>query len=301
MKTILITGGTGLVGQHLQKLLLEKGYHVNILSTNPVKADLKTIFYWEPKSNEIDINAFKNVDTIVHLAGANIAEGRWSADRKKLIVDSRTETSNLIFNTLKKTQHQVKTIVSSSATGYYGAITTEKKYQETDKSEPDFLGDTCLKWENSVDAFKQLSMRVVKLRTGIVLAKEGGIIKKLSFPIKCGLACALGSGNQYMPWIHIDDLCNMYLKAIEDEQLQGAYNAVAPTDVTNKIFTKAFANSIHRPFFMPAVPAFFLKLILGEMSAILLTGSKVSSRKISETGFTFKYADITKAFNNLLN
>ena len=301
MKTILITGGTGLVGKHLQKLLLQKEYEVKILSTNLEKVDSETIFYWDPATNAIDIAAFANVDTIVHLAGANIAEGRWTSERKKLIVDSRVQTTHLIFNTLKKIPHQVKTIVSASATGYYGAITTEKKYHEEDAAESDFLGSTCKQWENAVDDFNQARIRVVKLRTGIVLANEGGIVRKLAFPVKCGLACSLGSGNQYMPWIHIDDLCNMYLKAIEDKHLQGAYNAVAPSDITNNEFTGAFANSLHKPFFMPAVPAFFLKLLLGEMSAIVLTGSKVSSQKISETGFTFKYADITKAFNNLLN
>ncbi len=299
-ETILITGGTGLVGKQLQLKLIAKGFNVRILSSNKALCNNLTIFYWDITTNTIDANALKLVDYVIHLAGANIAEKKWTSLQKQLIIDSRTKTTQLIVDSLKANNQSLKAFISSSATGYYGAITSDKIYTETDCSASDFLGTTCQQWENSVGAISALGIRTVILRTGIVLAKNGGAIAKLILPAKLGLSSALGNGNQFFPWIHSDDLCDMYLKAIEDVSMNGVYNAVAPQHVSNKDFTKAFVKSLNKPFFMPNVPAFLLKLILGEMAIMLLTGSRVSCHKIETTGFQFKYKTIDEALKNIV-
>lgn len=294
-KYILITGGTGLVGKKLQQQLLSKGYGVKILSSNKKKCDNNTVFYWDITTKTIGENSVENVDYIIHLAGANIADGKWTTKQKQLIIDSRTITTQLLYETLKKRNHQLKAFISASATGYYGAITTATIFNEGNSAANDFLGVTCKKWEESVNEFSSIGIRTVILRTGIVLSKNGGAIKKLLRLAELGLAAALGSGKQYFPWIHIDDLCNMYVKVIEDENISGVYNAVAPQHITNFEFTKALTRSVKKPFFMPNIPTFAIKLLLGEMAIILLEGSRVSAEKIIQTGFKFNYENIDKA------
>lgn len=299
-KNILITGGTGLVGKRLQELLKLKGYSIKLLSSQKPLCNGTDIFHWDYATQYIDEKALENVDYIIHLAGANIAEKKWTSERMRLIIDSRSKTAELLFNALKNNTHSVKAFISSSATGYYGAVTSQTIFRETDAAATDFLGMTCQQWENSVQPINALGIRTVLLRTGVVLANHGGAIAKLKTPAKFGLSAALGSGKQYFPWIHIDDLCNMYLKAIEDENLYGPYNAVSPQHVTNKEFTQALATTLHKPYFLPNVPAFILKLALGEMALILLEGSRVSSDNIQRAGFEFQYRTINEALQNIL-
>lgn len=291
MAKILITGGTGLVGTKLTEMLLYKKHTVVILSRNPKK---ENEFKWDVSKNYIDEKAFLNIDYIIHLAGAGIADKRWSEKRKKIIVDSRVKTANLIFDYITKLKIDIKGFISASGIGYYGAITTDKIFKETDKVGNDFLGEVCQKWENAAHQFKNLNIPVTILRTGVVLSKTGGALDKMKTPI----ISPLGSGKQYLPWIHIDDLCEMYIKSIENN-LTGIFNAVAPEHHTSKTFSKALAKSINRPFISVNAPSFMLKLLFGEMSKILLEGSRISAKKIEGANFNFQFPKLKTALKNL--
>jgi len=300
MDKVLITGGTGLVGKHLSEKLKEKDYSVVLLSRKKnVETEIST-YSWDLDKEEIQTGALESVDYIIHLAGANIGEKRWTAKRKKQIIDSRIKSSGLIYDKIKHKEIKPKAFISASAIGYYGAITAEKVFYETDLPASDFLGETCRLWEQSADKFKNSDTRVVKIRTGVVLAEQGGALSKMIVPVKLGFGSAIGSGKQYMPWIHIDDLCNIYIKAIEDIQMSGAYNAVAPQHTTNVEFTRALASILKKPFWFPAIPAFMLKMIFGEMAEMLLRGSRVSSEKIIKAGYKFKFANLQAALTDLL-
>ena len=299
MKTILITGGTGLVGSYLCKKLLEKGYNVNILSRNSKPdADIPT-YAWDVDKNEIEKAAIESADFIVHLAGANIGDQRWTNKRKQVIVDSRVKTGDLIFEKTKKIKNKIEAFVTASAIGYYGTITSNRIFRESDPPANDFLGQTCQRWEQSADRFKELGIRTVKIRTGVVLTREGGALSKMKAPIKIGLGSAIGNGQQYLPWIHIDDLCGIYIKAIEDNHMKGAYNAVAPEYITNKDFNAAIASVLQKPFWFPNIPAIALKILFGKMSELLLKGSRVSAEKIMEE-YNFKFATLQSALTDLI-
>lgn len=211
MATILITGGTGLVGRFLCKKLKEKGYSVAILGRTSQKNGETPTYSWDIDRNEIEKEAIEKADYIIHLAGANISERRWTAKRKKLIIDSRVKSAQLIFEKLNQNINQVKAFISASAIGYYGTITTNKIFYETDPPDKDFLGETYRQWEQSADSFEKLGIRTVKIRTGIVLTKHGGVLAKMITPIKLGVCSAIGNGRQYLPWIHIEDLCDIYI------------------------------------------------------------------------------------------
>ena len=306
METVLITGGAGLVGRHLSKKLLEKGYNVAVFSRRMIKGKAEekdrkgtTYFYWDVDRDEIGEDIITKADYIIHLAGANIGEKRWTNKRKKIIIDSRVKPAHLIFTKIKNSNHNLKAFISASAIGYYGAITSEKIYSETDPPYDDFLGTVCQKWEQASFQFKKLDVRTVVLRTGLVLAGDGGALERMKIPVKLGVGSAIGKGNQYMPWIHIDDLCNIYIKAIEDAKMTGIYNAVAPEFNTNKEFMRALALSFHKPYWFPNVPKYILKLLFGEMSTILLLGSRVSSEKIINAGFIFQYPHLKTALHDL--
>jgi len=300
MERVLITGGSGLVGKHLNKKLTEKGYEVLILSRNKTQINKSNVFYWNPEKEEIDSEAIEKADYIIHLAGANIGEKRWVKKQKQVILDSRVKTANLILKTIKEKNLKPKAFISASATGYYGAITSNKEFTETDSSANDFLGKTCNLWEKSADEFTQVGIRTVKIRTGLVLSKKGGALYKMLLPVKIGFGSPIGSGKQIMPWIHIHDLCNIYIKAIEDIKMEGAYNAIAPEHLTNKEFMKTLATVLKKPFWFPNVPSFVLKILFGEMSQIILKGSRVSSKKIMKAGYDFEFTNLKTAFKNLL-
>tara|TARA_B100000809_G_scaffold42294_1_gene36757 strand:+ start:1105 stop:1980 length:876 start_codon:yes stop_codon:yes gene_type:complete len=291
MSKILITGGTGLVGTRLTQMLVDRNHDVVILSRNPKN---KNEFKWDISKNYVDTEAFKNVDYIIHLAGAGIADKRWNDERKKIIIDSRVETANLIFNAIRENNISIKGFISASGIGYYGAVTTTTIFKETDTVENDFLGDVCKKWEDAAHQFSTENIPVTILRTGIVLAKKGGALDKMKTPI----ISPLGSGKQYLPWIHIDDLCQMYIQSIEAD-LIGIYNAVAPQHHTSITFSKALAKSINRPYIGIGVPGFMLKILFGELAIILLEGSRISTKKIEKNGFSFRFKTLKKALYNL--
>jgi uncharacterized protein (TIGR01777 family) len=291
MSKILITGGTGLVGTRLTQMLVDRNHDVVILSRNPKN---KNEFKWDVSKNYVNIEAFKNVDYIIHLAGAGIADERWNAERKKIIIDSRVKTANLIFNVIKENSIKIKGFISASGIGYYGAVTTTTIFKETDTVGNDFLGDVCKKWEDAAHQFSTESIPVTILRTGIVLAKKGGALDKMKTPI----ISPLGSGNQYLAWIHIDDLCQMYIQSIEAD-LIGIYNAVAPQHQTSITFSKTLADSIKKPYLGIGVPGFILKILFGELAVILLEGSRISTKKIEKNGFSFRFKTLKKALYNL--
>lgn len=290
MAKILITGGTGLVGTKLTKLLIEKKHEVVILSRN---ATQKNEFEWNISKNFIDEKAFDSIDYIIHLAGAGIADERWTSERKEILIDSRVKSANLLFQKVKELNIPLKGFISASGIGFYGAITSDKIYKETDDLGNDFIASICEKWENAALQFEKEKIPVTILRTGIVLSEKGGALEKMRTPV----VTPLGSGKQYLAWIHIDDLCEMYLKAVEGN-LIGIYNAVAPEHHTSFSFSKALAKSIKKPFVGIAVPSFLLKAMFGELAIILLEGSRISSKKIENSGFSFKFKKLEKALDS---
>ena len=298
-KNVLISGGSGFVGNHLTNLLLSKGYTVSILSRSE-RQNKKDIFYykWDVAKQFIEEEAVLKADYIIHLAGENIAEKRWTAKRKAAIIDSREKSAQLLYIVLKKHYKKLDAFVSASAVGYYGAVNGQEICSEDDAPANDFLGYACQKWEDSIDFIENLNIRTVKIRTGLVMGRNDGFLKKLIPLFKYRLGSALGSGKQYMPWIHIDDLCGIYLKAIVDNEMSGPYNAAVNDDTTNSIFSKTLARIFGYSIWLPNVPEFVLKIALGEMSKIVLTGRRVSSDKIEKTGFEFKYTNLEEALKD---
>lgn len=296
-KRILLTGGSGGLGRHLTNLLLNNGFSVSVLSRNKGKDSRVQTYLWDVDKGVIDEECINGVDVIVHLAGAGIADKRWTDERKKVIVESRTQSIALLYNLLKKKPHQVKAVVSASGIGYYSDRGDELL---TESSAPanDFLGQCCVLWEQAVDEAKALGLKVAKFRTGVVLDKQAGALPQLAAPVKFGFGAALGDGKQWMPWIHWQDVADMYLFAIEHE-LEGVYNMVAPNPVTNKQLTQAVAKQLKKPMWLPNVPAFALKLALGEMSTLVLGSTKASADKIMQAGFKFKFYSIDKALEDI--
>jgi uncharacterized protein (TIGR01777 family) len=296
---ILITGASGLLGTHLSQLLLQKGYEVVQLGRSKRAGSIPS-FVWNVEKQEMDMKVLEGVDTIVHLAGAGIADKRWNEARKKEILESRTQSTELLFNTLRQTTHQVKNFISASAIGYYGFEESEAVFTEESNAGKDFLAHVTQQWEAEADKITALGIRLVKIRIGIVLSGKGGALTEMAKPIQWGVGAPLGSGKQCMSWIHIDDLCALFSKAIEDEQWHGAYNAVGKSWVTNAELTKVIAKVLHRPLWLPPIPSFVLKIILGEMASLVLNGSKVSNAKVERSGFNYAYTGLEKAVANLL-
>jgi uncharacterized protein (TIGR01777 family) len=304
---ILVTGATGLVGKELVLTLLAKKHHVHILSRDSKKAmgifptsnQLK-FFDWNYHSNIFPKEALVGVDRIVHLMGENIAEARWSNKQKAEILNSRVESLKSIFETLK--QHpeiKISKLISTSAIGIYGTDKI-KKFDETSETEKlGFLAFVCQEWEKIALKFKELPTNVAILRVGIVLSNHGGALKKMLLPFKLGIGGTIGSGNQYMSWIHVRDLVNLYVKAIEDTKFDGIINAVSPQVVTNREFTKSLATALNRPSFLP-VPSLALKAVLGEMSELLLEGQWVNPQKAIDHKYKFEFENIDAAFNQLV-
>ena len=300
-KNVLISGGTGFIGKHLTNLLIANGYSVSILSRSPKQNTTDISYYqWDVDQNYIDEKAVLNADYIVHLAGEGIAEKRWTSKRKQAIVQSREQSIQLIYEVLKKHDKKLDAFVSASGIGIYGAKNGLEICNENTPPANDFLGTTCQKWEAAADTIASLGIRTVKIRAGLVLGKGEGFLKKLSPIFKLGLGSALGSGKQYMPWIHIDDLCGIYLEALNNTALTGAYNAAICDDTTNEFFSKTLAKILGHLVWLPNVPAFVLKMVLGELAQILLTGQRVSSNKIEATGFQFRYKILEKALKDCL-
>lgn len=299
MATILVTGGSGLIGSKLCYRLKERGFEVVLLS-RVGSSDLDRTFRWNPEKCEIEDGAVESADYVIHLAGANIGDKKWTFRQKQTIIDSRVKSANLIFNQLQEKGHQIRAFISSSAVGYYGSEPTDKEFSEKDSPGNDFLSEVCIQWEDAADQFQRAGIRTVKVRTGVVLTKTGGALAEMKNPVVSGIGSPLGNGKQYIPWIHIDDLCEIYVKAIMDEHMQGAYNAVALDVRTNAEFMQLLAKVLNKPFWFPKVPSFILKLMLGERASIVLKGNKVSGKKIVDEGFDFKYYDLETALRDLM-
>lgn len=297
---VLITGATGMIGSRLSDLCRESGMIVHYLTTSKSKIEKREDykgFYWDPKSEEIEKECIDGVTTIIHLAGASIAE-KWTSEYKETIIKSRTETAALLYDTLKNNEHQVENFISASAIGKY-PDSLEKLYFEDDEVLADnFVGTVVKKWEAAADRFSNLAIDVAKIRVGLVLSEKGGMLEKVRKPIEMNVGAPLGSGKQWQSWIHLDDLAGIFLHAIE-RQLTGVYNAVAPNPVTNKEMTKQLADQLNKPLWLPNVPKFVLKTMLGEMSQIVLSSQLVSCKKIEEHGYKFKYSNLSKALEDL--
>ncbi|WP_037315407.1 TIGR01777 family oxidoreductase [Salegentibacter sp. Hel_I_6] len=298
---VLITGATGLIGSKISRSCRDKGIEVHYLTTSKDKLENKPDykgFYWNPNENEIDSKAIEGVDAIINLVGASIAE-RWTPEQKEKILKSRTETASLLYKCLQENEHQIKQVVSASAIGVYPS-SLEKLYTEEDQGVDDsFVGEVVVKWEEAVDNFKDLGIEVAKIRIGLVLAENGGMLEKLKEPVNFNVGSPLGNGKQWQSWIHIEDITGIFMYALENK-LTGVYNAVAPNPVTNKEMVNEVASQLGKPVWLPNVPKVALKLVLGEMAHIVLSSQLVSSDKIEREGYSFNYVNLTKALEDLI-
>lgn len=293
---ILITGGSGLIGSRLTELLASKGWEVAHLGRSK-KSTLAKHFTWNIDNGRVEENALDNVHTIVHLAGASVGSGRWTRSRKKEILDSRILSTRLLLEAVRKTR-EVKTLITASGVNYYG-YDRGKTFSEEDPGGHDFLSTVTQAWEREADRFADHGVRVVKLRIGMVLSRQGGALPRLALPVRLFVGAPLGRGHQVYSWIHIDDLCGIIIKAIKDQSMVGAYNAVAPSPVTNGEMTRALAASLRRPLWLPSVPGIILRLVLGEMADIALEGNRVSCERILSSGYRYRFPNITSALKEI--
>ncbi|MEO6347763.1 MAG: TIGR01777 family oxidoreductase [Aquaticitalea sp.] len=299
--TILITGATGLIGSEIVKQCHKENILVHYLTTSKKKIEHSANykgFYWNPKKGIIDNDCFTHVDTIINLAGSSISK-RWSSSYKKVILESRLQSLQLLKETLMKIEHQVKHLISASAIGIYPDSFTnyyEEKYPETS---PTFLGEVTQQWEEKADEFLKLNLKVSKIRIGLVLSEKGGALPQMLKPIKLGVGAAFGNGKQWQSWIHIEDLARIFVYAAQ-QQLEGTFNGAAPNPVTNTDLTKAVAKTLHKPLFLPNIPEFLMKLVLGEMHILLFESQRVCSKKIEENGYHFEYSNLQPALEDIL-
>jgi uncharacterized protein (TIGR01777 family) len=298
---VLISGATGLVGNDLVQLLLKEGYHIHYLTTSRDKIKNKdnyTGFYWNPEKGEIDTNSLNGVDAIIHLAGASISK-RWTKKYKQEIIDSRVLSTNVLYNLLKSNPHTVHQFICASATGIYPDSPDKVYNEDSPERDNSFLSTVVQKWEAAADQISELGIKVAKVRTGLVLSGKGGVLKELAGPVRFGIGSAFGSGKQVQSWIHADDLTRIY-EYILKEELEGVYNAVAPHPVTQDELVKTIAKVLGKPCFMPNLPHFLMKAVLGEMSTLLFDSQHVSARKIIDAGYQFKFLSLEKAIGEEL-
>lgn len=298
---VLITGATGLIGSELVKQCHAENIAVNYLTTSKEKIENKENykgFYWNPKTGEIDIACFKDVSTIINLVGASISE-RWTKSYKKIILDSRVETANLLYEKLSNIDHTIGHFISASGISIYPNSKTKLYNEECNEVDNSFLAEVVVAWEAAASQFRNLGMEVSKVRTGMVLAKEDGALPQLIKPIDLGLGAPLGSGKQWQSWIHLNDIAGIYLFLLQNN-FEGIYNAVAPGPVINKKLTKKIAKQLDKPLWLPNIPEFVLKAVLGEMAVLVLEGQLVSSKKLQEVGYKFKFYNIESALQDLL-
>lgn len=283
---ILVTGGSGFIGSEICNQLIAKGYEVAILTRNKKTISINQ-YVWDIDNGIIDPAAIKFADAIIHLAGENISSKRWTEKQKKKILESRLKSTKLIYKYVKNASVKPKLIISASAIGYYGNKTTEKIYSEESPNGTDFLAKTVFNWEESMSLFTELKIRTIILRLGVVFSIKGGALKKILLPVKFGFVNPIGSGNQYIPWVSLNDIANLFLFLIANKNIKGVYNAVHPEQINNKELMQKIAIIKNKPFIPIGVPPFLLKLVYGEMANTILHGSHVSSSKITNTGFIF--------------
>lgn len=297
MATVLITGGSGLIGRALTKVLLARGDQVRWLSRQAGMVDGVLAYRWDVARGVLDADALQGADRIVHLAGSGIADKRWSPARIAELIASRAESSRLLLRAAREAGHHPQCFVSASGAGYYGAVTREAPFNEDDPPASDTIARITVEWERAVDEWSALC-RVVKLRTPVVLATEGGALPKLAAPARWGLAAPLGSGKQWMPWVHIDDLVRAYLHALDADAMRGAYNIVGGNS-TNGDFTRALARALRRPQWLPPVPGMLLRIALGELAALLLEGSPIDGTRMRHQ-LPLQHTELNEALSSLL-
>jgi uncharacterized protein (TIGR01777 family) len=293
-QNILISGGTGLVGRHLRDLLEEKGNVVRLLSRREKQDD--RYYFWDLKKGILDERAIEFADVIIHLTGENVSSKRWTEEQKRKIFDSRIKSTELLFEKVKGAKKKPSLFLSASAVGYYGIAKSDKEAREDDQSGDDFLAETVAAWEKSVLKFEELDVKTIRMRFGVVISKDSAFLSKISLPVKLGLGAAVGSGDQFVPWIAIDDLVRIVNMLLSDEKANGVYNVVAPENITNREMMKELAHAMNKPFFLPNIPAFVIRLLYGEMGDIILYGKKVSASRIQSLGYQFHY----KHFKDLI-
>lgn len=296
---MLITGASGLIGRRLTEWLLQKGCRVSHLGRS-IRKGVVPSFQWDPQKGTLDARAFEGVDTIIHLAGAGIADKRWNASRKKEILDSRIQSTTLLHDFLSTNPHGVRAIVSASAIGYYGFSLENTVLREDSPAGSDFLSSVVVQWEQAIDQLDLPGIRMVKIRIGIVLANNGGALKEMARPVAWGIGAPLGTGRQIVSWIHLDDLCGIFIKAVQDDLMHGVYNATAPNPASNRELMQAIAHRMGRPLLLPPIPPLILRMAVGEMADLVLFGSHVSSQKIQDAGFAYTYPTLQEALENLL-
>jgi len=315
METVVITGGTGMIGSSLAKLLADNGYEVALLSRSAAKSKAHNgldrgarqgpaTFHWDPAAKSIDEEIIRRADYIINLAGAGVADKRWTSSRKREIVESRVQSGELIVKSLNEIPNSVKAVISISGIGWYGEdsqIANPLPFTEEMPADQGFLGQTCVKWEASVTPVNKLGKRLVIFRTGIVLSNSGGALVEFKRPLRFGIATILGTGKQVVSWIHIDDICRLFLTAIRDPSLNGVYNAVSPQPVTNRQLVLELAKCRQRFYIPITVPAFALKVALGEVSIEVLKSATVSCDKLLEKGFRFSFPTIRSALEHLIH
>ncbi|MCB0651988.1 MAG: TIGR01777 family oxidoreductase [Saprospiraceae bacterium] len=298
-KNVLIAGGSGLVGKRLSELLSQKGYSVNWLSRTKNSAAKYPAYEWDLEKGFIEDEAIQKADYVINLSGASIADKPWTAKRKQEIIASRTESIRLLNRYFKKIKFP-EVYCSATAVGYYGNAGNQLVDETTPPGQEGFLPESCILWEEAFHEVKEPGLRTVALRLGIVLSDKGGALEKLAMPFKFFMGNWLGSGDQWYSWIHIDDLCRMFIHALENDNIQGIYNAVAPNPVTNKALTYTLKKVIGKPAIMMPVPEFALRIGMGEMADMVLDSAKISSKKIEKTGFDFLYPDLEQALQDLI-
>ncbi len=297
---VLITGGTGFIGRALAKHLLAQGYRVAFLSRSPVRVPGVSVHEWHPERADVPESALKDTKCLIHLAGANVGAKRWTEKRRAEILKSRVDSLDVLLEAMQRMATWPKVLVSASATGIYDNRDFESAFTENSPAADSFLATVTRQWETAADQFGRQGVRTVKLRTGVVLGREGGMLKQLELPARLGLLAAFGTGRQWLSWIHIADLCRMYTEAMEHDAWQGVYNAVAPGAVTNRQFVAAMNTLLHKRDWLPDVPAFVIRLLLGEMAGLLLEGAKVVNFRVqTETDFQYLYPGLTHALNAL--
>ena len=300
-ETVCITGGTGLIGSNLMRILKLSDYRVLVLSREKSDDPESILRHWDYREGIIDSEVLKHADHYIHLVGESIGEGRWTARKKREIRDSRIKSTRFLYDTFSKMERKPKTFISASAIGVYGHDTGGILISE-DRIKPgdDFLATVAKEWEEEVNRIRDLGIRVIILRTGMVLSFFGGIIPRLMKIMKLGMGSALGSGEQYISWVHLDDLIDLYKYCIEYRNIEGTFNAVAPQPVTNDTFMRTVASVMEKPYFIPRMPGFLLRMVLGEKASMILGGNKVSSQKIIDEGFRFKFESLEDALYNII-